>query len=632
MSNALNALVTIVGEAHCDGVIAAMRAEGWHVRIADGLEEAALLAGSGAYHLAVVACRDPGRLRVEPLRCLMSLQADMSVVVLVPAPSEMAQSPALAWMTADQVHELDAPTETLMGVLRNEVTDVCADETAYTIFCVDDDEEFLASLKAFLPSRLESAFPRFDLNFDFFANPAEAFVEASSLPPNQLAVIVADQIMPQMEGIELLKRVKGIRPDTNCVLLTGHAALDSAVLAINSRILDRYFFKPIEDQSDFVNSLAHLLRGHHLSLQAAEQRRRLMDQFELIRSLGVVDSETSALAAAAQFLSERLQGSRIGAALLAEDGYALQVNLGWGKTASPGTILPETSLLDEAIGSNRLMLVGHRNALPARTVLESDGSPQAILPLVWGGRPLGVIFIGARDGRRTFTRAERALMGFVRDVTSVAVGGWGDRRTLEEHYVGIMSTLMETIEAKDGYTRGHTERVTQLATDLARAVGVTEEALQDIRRAARVHDIGKIAIPDAIIQKPGRLDPDEYRLIQEHPARADRILRPLKYLNTSRMIVRGHHERYDGRGYPDGLTAEEIPLGARILATADAYDAMTSTRTYRGAMDPAEALAEIQANAGRQFDPALAARFLDMMRQDASVLPRPMETIEELQS
>jgi response regulator RpfG family c-di-GMP phosphodiesterase len=628
-------LVAALGGARCEDLVAAMSREGWSVVVAGDLQEAAQLAASGSCHMAVIACRDPKELSPEPVRTLMSLQADMAVAFLVPDLGAAACCLALAWVTAEQIHPLGEAPEILIEALRGEMKEVAADTTRYEVFCVDDDEDFLASLKGFLPGRLQAACPRFALDFEFFANPTEALAEAEAMPPDHLAVVVADQIMPQMEGIELLKRVKAACLHTSCVLLTGHASLDSAVTAINSRVLERYFFKPLEDPADFIRGIEHLLREHHLLLQGAAQRRRLMDQFELIRTLSAVGSEAEALAIAAGFLREQLGAEQVLGALLAEDGYAVQASVGLEKAAPVGATLASCELLESAARTGRLKIVndrerrkeearGQAQRAPAGDALAAFSlpvdAPLAVLPLSWGGRALGVILAGGRPASRPFTRQERFLLGLVRDVVSVAVGGWRDRRALEDNYVGMMATLMETIEAKDVYTRGHTERVSQLAAELAQAVGIGGEELKDLRRAATLHDIGKIAVPDAIILKPGRLDAAEVRVIQEHPARADKILRPLKCLDAARMIVRSHHERYDGKGYPDGLTAEEIPRGARILAVADAYDAMTSTRTYRQAMDPPDALAEIERGAGRQFAPDLVVTFVKMMRDK---LPQP---------
>jgi HD-GYP domain-containing protein (c-di-GMP phosphodiesterase class II) len=264
-------------------------------------------------------------------------------------------------------------------------------------------------------------------------------------------------------------------------------------------------------------------------------------------------------------------------------------------------------------------LLRHRRSI--RAIRNKDLPEDADLPLPVMAVPvirdnafLGAILLSGRARGGAFSREEGMLLNFVADVASVAFGSFKDREAVEKSYVSTMASLMETVEAKDSYTRGHTERVVVFATELAKAVGVAGRQLQEIEWAAALHDIGKIALPDAILTKAGPLTADEYGVMKEHTTRGDRILQHLKYLDTARMIIRAHHERYDGRGYPDGLAGEEIPLGARIMAIADSYDAMTSARPYRHAMDPQDALAEIEVNAGTQFDPKLVATFLTIMR------------------
>jgi len=151
-------------------------------------------------------------------------------------------------------------------------------------------------------------------------------------------------------------------------------------------------------------------------------------------------------------------------------------------------------------------------------------------------------------------------------------------------------------------------------------VGIAGPMLQEIEWAALLHDIAKIALPDAILLKAGALTDQEFAAVKDHPARADRILQHLKYLDNARTIVRSHHERYDGQGYPDGLAGDDIPIGARILAIADTYDAITSNRPYRHAMSGSLALAEIAAQATRQFDPRLVAAFLSVMESGGSAV------------
>lgn len=166
----------------------------------------------------------------------------------------------------------------------------------------------------------------------------------------------------------------------------------------------------------------------------------------------------------------------------------------------------------------------------------------------------------------------------------------------------------------DLYTYGHSERVCQYALALGREMDLAEDELDLLRRAALVHDLGKVEVPLEILKKPGKLTDEEYEIIKRHPGRAyDVLSRTSAYADVAR-VARHHHERHDGRGYPDGLAGEDIPLLSRILAVCDAYDAMASTRPYRRAMEVGEALDRIRAAAGEQLDPLCAASFVKITR------------------
>ena len=192
-------------------------------------------------------------------------------------------------------------------------------------------------------------------------------------------------------------------------------------------------------------------------------------------------------------------------------------------------------------------------------------------------------------------------------------------RALAASYEALLVALARALEAKDDETEGHSERVTAYALRLGRALGLRREALEDLRRGALLHDLGKIGIPDAVLRKPGPLTEEEKALMRTHPLIGDRILEGLPALQGARGVVRHHHERFDGRGYPEGLQVEEIPLLARIFAVVDAYDAMTSDRPYRRALSHGEALAAIAREAGKQFDPQVVRVFLRVFAEEREV-------------
>jgi putative nucleotidyltransferase with HDIG domain len=175
--------------------------------------------------------------------------------------------------------------------------------------------------------------------------------------------------------------------------------------------------------------------------------------------------------------------------------------------------------------------------------------------------------------------------------------------------------LTGAIEARDPYTRGHSTRVTELAEAVARAMGWSEERIASVRLGGPLHDIGKLAVSQDVLHKEGELDDAELAEIREHPKTGARLLLRVAALRAAIPYVLYHHERWDGRGYPSGKAGEEIPLEARVLAIADAFDAMTSDRPYRRALTRAEALAEVERCAGTQFDPRIAEVFLELFAE-----------------
>jgi HD-GYP domain-containing protein (c-di-GMP phosphodiesterase class II) len=181
----------------------------------------------------------------------------------------------------------------------------------------------------------------------------------------------------------------------------------------------------------------------------------------------------------------------------------------------------------------------------------------------------------------------------------------------------ILQGLVIAVDTKDRYTKRHSEDVARYATFIARRLGLTPDEIRTIEVAGRLHDIGKIGIPDAILRKPGRLTDGEYAIVQQHVALGDMIVRDLPDLDLVRAGIRHHHERWDGQGYLDRLAGDSIPRIARILAVADAFSAMTTTRPYRKALEFREALLRLGDAAGTQLDERLVAAFIDGIERDA---------------
>lgn len=193
-------------------------------------------------------------------------------------------------------------------------------------------------------------------------------------------------------------------------------------------------------------------------------------------------------------------------------------------------------------------------------------------------------------------------------------------KELDDLNLGILTALARTVDANSRWTLGHSERVTQYSLIIAEALGLSETECQDLRRAGLLHDLGKVAVPAEILNKPGKLTEEEFVIIKRHPAEAARIIEPIQVFNRILPIVRQHHERWDGGGYPDQLKGTDIHLGARILAVADVYDALYSERPYRSGWGQDKVLSHLNSQSGSAFDPEVVDALNRVIQSDATLL------------
>lgn len=245
------------------------------------------------------------------------------------------------------------------------------------------------------------------------------------------------------------------------------------------------------------------------------------------------------------------------------------------------------------------------------------------IPAGWGGAVVpiraGQEIIGVFDLSVSLPReiqpGEVKLLTTIAEITGNAVHRMRLHESLEEAYLGTVLALAKALDARDAYTNGHSERLTRLALALADCAGMTLEEQEVLRLAAPLHDIGKIGVPDSILRKPAPLSEEEWQVMRRHPAAGADIIQPVRRLRRALPLVRHHHEHFDGSGYPDGLSGEAIPLGARILAVVDAFSAMSDDRVYRKSLPRTAVLEELNRCAGTQFDPRLIEIFVSLEPQ-----------------
>ncbi|HYL80826.1 MAG TPA: HD domain-containing response regulator [Candidatus Acidoferrum sp.] len=236
--------------------------------------------------------------------------------------------------------------------------------------------------------------------------------------------------------------------------------------------------------------------------------------------------------------------------------------------------------------------------------------PLVAAPLTIQGAGVGLICVGRDPGAAAFTFADAELLTAFSAQTGVVLENACLAKQLERAFQETVTSLVVTLEARHKYTEGHSLRVSRYAAGIAETLGLPEGLREQVGTASLLHDLGKVGVRDAILDKPGRLTPDEWTLMRQHPVLGSKILGPLGFLAEEARSVCHHHERYDGAGYPDGLAGEAIPLPSRIIAVADSFDAMSTARPYRPPLPVPEALAELGRGAGSQFDPKIVAAFL----------------------
>lgn len=243
-----------------------------------------------------------------------------------------------------------------------------------------------------------------------------------------------------------------------------------------------------------------------------------------------------------------------------------------------------------------------------QSVIQQNVRSVMCVPLRTTDDVLGALYVDSLSGAGRFTEADLELLSAIGNQAGVALHRVRLLGEIERLLLDTIRAIAATIDAKDGYTHRHSERVAMLAKRLGREMGLTADELETVELSGVLHDVGKIAVPDAILNKPGRLTAEEFEEMKKHPGHGARILGNIQAPSVLAVLpgVKHHHEKWDGSGYPDGLRGEDIPRLARLLGVADVFDALTSARSYRAAMPVATAVDIIRKDAGSHFDPALS--------------------------
>jgi HD-GYP domain-containing protein (c-di-GMP phosphodiesterase class II) len=352
----------------------------------------------------------------------------------------------------------------------------------------------------------------------------------------------------------------------------------------------------------------------------AEERRRAERRCSFLRRLAMAGSTKAAAEETVSYAATVLEARRI--SVMVADGEVLRILASRGipeETARQVAVPIGERICGRVFASGRPVVL--RNVLSERPHevlgIQADG-PMASYPLVTAqlsaaGRKVGVINVTDKPGGE-FSPVEISELEFISEAVAITLACHMTIHELEHANLASIVTLAMTMEAKDPYTNGHSSRVRTWATAVGQELGLSGSQLQNLSHAGELHDIGKIAWPDSILLANRRLTDEEWAIVREHPRRGTELLKHLTFLSDILPAILYHHERLDGKGYPEGLTGSQIPLEAKILAVVDSYDAMTSARPYRPAMSHEAAAAELRRCTGTQFEPRVVEAFLRLVK------------------
>jgi response regulator RpfG family c-di-GMP phosphodiesterase len=436
-------------------------------------------------------------------------------------------------------------------------------------------------------------------------------------------LVLTDVRMPGKDGLELIREIKCFQAETVCMVMTAYPTLEAARATVREGAYD-YVLKPFD--------LAEI-RG---AVQRALERKALFDEnarlrelarlLEVTRSItGCVDADRLPSLLLDLAIAEG-RGTK-GLVVLEEDvgGVVLRASHGvgagvaeWvqreemqrflkGLAEEEGPLLlgEGPDIFSEIGGSDGETMTGRR----------PEGGEWLWCPLKAGTRSLGLLAVGTAAEQR-FRKADQEVLTILADQGAVALE---NARLLQQARESLLSTVVAfaaAIDAKDAYTHNHSRRVGDLAVRLGTASGLPSATIECLRYAGLLHDIGKIGVAGSVLRKEGSLGAEEWRQVRQHPAVGAHIVEHIPSLRHLVPAIRYHHERFDGTGYPEGLAGEEIPIAARILAIADAFEAMSSDRAYRAARFPEEIVRQLREGAGTQFDPELASLFFRLLEED----------------
>ena len=431
------------------------------------------------------------------------------------------------------------------------------------------------------------------------------------LRENFYDLVLTDLQMPEMGGIRLLHELRQLYADTDVIVFTAYGTFESAREALRLGAID-YLTKPVELE-DLERTVCRALEWRRVRMEK-QRLSEIVALFEISQKFtGTLDTATAVREIVA-LLWRRFSPQTVSISLFHPDQSQLELLAQHGeKVRRPvGTHVAVDGADDAAVERAHCQLVGEPRAAGA-------GYVETVVLHANNG-PIGVMRLERGPEQPVFGNDDRIMLAVCASQIAAALDNSRLYRQLKEQNLQTIAALAAAIEARDPHTSGHSEQVMRYAVRLAELAGLNAERVERLRYGALLHDIGKIGIRDHILLKPGMLSGDELEIMQQHPLIGAEILHEIAALRDVMPIIAYHHERVDGKGYPSGKCGAELSEETRILAIADAYDAMTTDRVYRRAMRPEEASQRLQEGRDANWDSRLVDIFVEMIEAEGPSL------------
>ena len=487
---------------------------------------------------------------------------------------------------------------------------------SYSILALDDDPTMTLTLQTY--------FQRSGYHVDVENDPYKAIERVRN---GHYDILLLDFLMTPICGDQVVEQIRSFNQDLFIILLTGHKSMAPPIKTIRDLEIQGYY-----EKSDRFDQLELLVES---CIKSIKQMRTIQNYQKGLTKITEDMPRIYGLRERKEIADKLLQTAKD-----LMDGQSVYLALRRESLLDQSAVEPDEPYFVRSMGEAPSLeeVIQLSERVLRQEAVQEDGD-WVVAPIVNEKEIVGSLGVRIEGSPQYY---QRQLLGiFARQASSAIWNGMLQRLLIEkneelvkannilrENYTQIISAMRLLVDTKDIYTRGHSDRVAYYAARIAREMGKDQAFCEQLHVAGLFHDIGKIGVPDNILLKDGRLTEEEYAKIKEHPAAGAKILSSLTRFQPIVPIIRAHHERIDGKGYPDGLRGTQIPLEARIIAVADSYDAMTSNRRYRSSLGEEKAVKELIAGKGSQFDGELVDWFLRVL-QDKETLKKDLAGLED---